>query len=698
MTNLNLVFEPFFPWLVLAVLILPVALLVAWALWTKSAGAAVRALALAALALALANPVLVQEERVAQPSTVALIVDESQSQRLEGRSEDTETAVAALTEQLGEMPEVELRTVRISSTGENGPNSETRLFDALSTTFADVAPSRIGGAIIVSDGQVHDAPETADSFGFEGPLHALITGRPDEFDRRVEIVQAPRFSIINQDLTVNYRVIDEGRESTTPVEIEVYRNGELLSIEPAVPGEDVDFTMQLDRAGKNIIEFRAEVADGELTETNNRAVVRIEGIRENLRVLLVSGEPHTGERAWRNLLKSDASVDLVHFTILRPPEKQDGTPINELSLIAFPTRELFVEKIEDFDLIIFDRYQNRNVLPLLYYDYISEYVRNGGALLIAAGPEYAARGSLAQTPLVGSLPALPSGTVAEVGFRPSVTEQGNRHPVTRDLTEGTNFSADNWGRWLRIVDVDDTDGTVVLEGADDRPLLILERVGEGRVGLMLSDQGWLWARGFEGGGPYLNLYRRTAHWLMREPDLEEETLSAEGSASSLTITRQTMADEVDEAVITTPSGDEIATGLTEVEDGIFETEVEIDEIGLYRVTNGDLTALANVGPVDAPEFRDMLSTTERLAVASDATGGEVRRLRNSAGLLDGLDVPDVRAVRASASKSGNGWIGLNMSTQTRLVGVERQSLFGGLLGLAVLLAAFAAMWWREGQA
>ena len=166
-------------------------------------------------------------------------------------------------------------------------------------------------------------------------------------------------------------------------------------------------------------------------------------------MLLVSGEPHAGERTWRNLLKSDASVDLVHFTILRPPEKQDGTPINELSLIAFPTRELFVEKINDFDLIIFDRYQHRDVLPILYYDYIAEYVEKGGALLIAAGPEYAGEQSIARTPLMSALPAHADrrGHRASA-FYPRLTELGQRHPVTRGL-DGSDTEPPHWSRWFR---------------------------------------------------------------------------------------------------------------------------------------------------------------------------------------------------------------------------------------------------------
>ncbi|TIO59298.1 MAG: hypothetical protein E5X98_19690, partial [Mesorhizobium sp.] len=150
-------------------------------------------------------------------------------------------------------------------------------------------------------------------------------------------------------------------------------------VEHATIGQPMKLEVTIPNAGRNIVQLSIDHEPGELTDTNNRAIALVDGIRDHLRVLLVSGEPHAGERTWRNLLKSDASVDLVHFTILRPPEKQDGTPINELSLIAFPTRELFVEKIKDFDLIIFDRYQHRDVLPILYYDYISEYVEKGGA-------------------------------------------------------------------------------------------------------------------------------------------------------------------------------------------------------------------------------------------------------------------------------------------------------------------------------
>ncbi|MBX9451981.1 MAG: hypothetical protein KL801_09070, partial [Mesorhizobium sp.] len=478
------------------------------------------------------------------------------------------------------------------------------------------------------------------------------------------------------------------------IDVRVLVNGEIVSVEQAIIGQEMPLELIVPNAGKNIVELVIDTAPGELTDTNNRAIAMLDGIRENLRVLLVSGEPHAGERTWRNLLKSDTSVDLIHFTILRPPEKQDGTPINELSLIAFPTRELFVERINDFDLIIFDRYQHRDVLPILYYDYIAEYVENGGALLIAAGPEYAGNQSIARTPLMSALPAIPTGTVVEQGFYPRLTDIGQRHPVTRGL-EGSAAEPPQWSRWFRQIDIQSPEGEVVMNGAGDRPLLVLNRRGEGRVGMLLSDQGWLWARGFEGGGPHVSLYRRMAHWLMKEPELEEERLTASGRGMTLDITRQTMSDDPGPATVVSPSGQSIDVTLEPSTPGQFTGSVETDEIGLYQIGNGDLTTLAHVGPVNAPEFQDTVSTTEVLRPAAEASGGSVRRL--AATLAGGVSVPNVVPVRAGGEASGRDWIGLRTTNDSVLRSVSRVPLFAGFFGLALLLMALGAMWYREGR-
>lgn len=694
--NWSLSFEPLLSWQLIAVAVTPLALLAAAALWVRQRGAWLRLAAVAALALALLNPVFLDELRDPLKSVVAIVVDRSQSQDIGNRTEQTEAALKGIQERLARFPQFDVRVIETGQAQAAEERTETRLFSALDSAFRDVPPSRIGGAVMITDGEVHDVPAGVPEFN--APLHALITGQENEIDRRIRFEKAPRFGLAGKPLELTYRVISSDG-STGPVEVQVSVNGRQVAVDRAFIGEEMPLEVTIPNAGRNIVELSIPAMEGELTETNNQAVALIDGIRENLRVLLVSGEPHAGERSWRNLLKSDASVDLVHFTILRPPEKQDGTPINELSLIAFPTRELFVEKIDQFDLIVFDRYQHRDVLPILYYDYIAEYVEKGGALLIAAGPEYAGESTIANTPLMPVLPAMPDGSVIDKAFYPRLTELGQRHPVTRGL-EGSASEPPHWSRWFRTIGVAQPEGQVVMKGADERPLLLLQRKGEGRVGMLLSDQGWLWARGYEGGGPHVQLYRRIAHWLMKEPELEEERLTADGRGMVLEIRRQTISSEPGLAQVITPSGKALTIDLSQAEPGVFTGSLEVDEIGLYQVRNGDLAALAHVGPVNAPEFADVVSTQEKLKPAAEATGGSVRRLapsQLSPGAGQAVSLPSIVPVRSSGAASGRDWIGLRTTEDSVLKSVSRVPLFGGFLGLGVLLLALGAMWYREGR-
>ncbi|MGB6117010.1 MAG: hypothetical protein WBF87_02205 [Mesorhizobium sp.] len=687
--NWSIGFEPLLPYVWLALLVVPLAILAIAGLWLARRGAWLRLAAIAALALALINPVLLDEQRDPLKSVVALIVDRSQSQEIGPRTEQTDVTVAQLQERLARLRQYDVRVVETGRASAADDRAETRLFGALDGAFRDVPPSRVGGAIMITDGQVHDVPATIP--GFDAPLHALITGNDEEFDRRIRFENAPRFGLVGKPLSLTYRVTSSRQEQGS-VDVAVRVNGTPYATLSAPIGATMPIELEIPNAGRNIIELSIPLAEGELTDTNNRAIALVDGIRENLRVLLVSGEPHAGERTWRNLLKSDASVDLVHFTILRPPEKQDGTPINELSLIAFPTRELFVERIKDFDLIIFDRYQHRDVLPILYYDYIAEYVEQGGALLIAAGPEYAGEQSIARTPLMPALPAYPTGDVVEQAFYPRLTETGQKHPVTRGL-EGSTQEPPRWSRWFRQVAVQEAEGQTVLKGVGDMPLLLLDRKGEGRVAMFLSDQGWLWARGFEGGGPHVSLYRRIAHWLMKEPELEEERLTADGQGMTLSVRRQTMADTAEPAQIVTPSGQTRSLTLTQSQPGVFTGDMETNEIGLYQVANGDLTALAHVGPVNAPEFADTVSTTEVLRPIAEKTGGSVRRIAENGT----VEAPGIVPVRAGANAEGRDWIGLRTTNESVLRSVNRVPLFAGFFGLGLLLLALGGMWYREGR-
>ncbi|WP_417691026.1 hypothetical protein [Roseibium sp.] len=651
-----------------------------------------RVLTMLALTAALANPAVEREDKEPLSSVVALVTDRSQSQTFGDRAELTETATEQLATRLAGLPGFEIRRIEVRN---DGSGNGTELFRALSDGLSDVPPDRVGGAVVITDGQVHDVPEKAANLGFDAPVHALITGHSDEVDRRLILHKTPRFGLVGSEQMIRIEVRDQGPSTRAgaQVALEVHRDGTLVSKRNVVAGEKLDLPVEIDHGGDNIFEISAAPLEDELTLLNNRAVVTIDGIRENLRVLLVSGSPHAGERTWRNLLKSDASVDLVHFTILRPPEKQDGTPINELSLIAFPTRELFSVKIDEFDLIIFDRYERRGVLPMLYFDNIARYVEDGGAVLLAGGPDYAQGGSLYRTPLAQILPAEPTGNILETPFRAELAELGKRHPVTRGLP-GAESEPPNWSRWFRLVETELTAGQTLMSGPQDMPLLVLNREGKGRVALFLSDHVWLWARGFEGGGPHVPLLRRLAHWLMQEPDLEEEALRLSQRGDVLTVERQTLNETISDVTLTAPSGESQNLTLGESDPGLWRGEVKTDQTGLYTATEGDKTALIHIGPQNPREFQDVLSTTAKIEPLVAQTGGTARRLSDTAG---DISLPRVSALKNAATYAGNGWIGLKQTDASILNGIDRYPLLTGLLGLALLLGVLSLTWYREGR-
>ena len=193
-----------------------------------------RALALALLVLALANPSFTREDREPLSSVVAVVVDKSPSQNFGDRVKQTEAARALLAERLGRIPGLEVRIVEAGEA--DGETDGTRLFAALGAALADVPPDRVGGAIMITDGRVHDVPAEVAALGFNAPVHALITGARDERDRRVVLVTAPRFGIVGQSQTIVYRVEDQGAPPA-PAEVTVRRDGEVLDRRTVTPGE-----------------------------------------------------------------------------------------------------------------------------------------------------------------------------------------------------------------------------------------------------------------------------------------------------------------------------------------------------------------------------------------------------------------------------------------------------------------------------
>lgn len=675
----QIVFDPLLPWLLIWGLAGLAGLGAGLALWRGLSGWALRALAGVVLVAALAQPSYQIEDRAPLSDIILMVVDETASQNLAERATVTAAAADELEAALLARPDTEVRRIPV---GDAEGDAGTQLMSALSEAMAEEPRGRIAGILLLSDGRLHDLERSPD---LPAPLHLLMTGRATDWDRRLTVRNAPAFAILGEPVELTLRIEDEGAAPEARMtEILISVDGSDAQSYSVPIGEDLSLPITLPHGGLNVIQFTVPTQAGELTDRNNTALVQINGVRDRLRVLLVSGEPHAGGRTWRNLLKSDSSVDLVHFTILRPPEKQDGVPVNELSLIAFPTRELFLEKIDDFDLIIFDRYKRRNILPSIYLDNVRAYVEQGGAVLIAAGPDFASANSIYRSPLAEIIPAEPTARVLEQGFRPAVTELGQRHPVTAGMT-----GAETWGRWMRQIEVLPLDGDVVMQGIDDKPLLVLDRVGQGRVALLASDHAWLWSRGFEGGGPQLDLLRRLAHWMMKEPELEEEALWAEPVGQTMRIVRRSLSPEIGTVTVTRPDGSTETVLLDEVSPGRFETLYDGPEIGLYRLAEGDHEAVVGLGPAAPREFEETLASSDALEPLVSGTRGGVLRLEEG--------VPQIREVRPGRPAAGRGWIGITPREAFETLDVRQTPLLPAWLVLMLASALIVAGWLREGR-
>ena len=686
----QLILDPLVPWLVFYLLAGLSAVGLALAIWRRLSGWWLRGLAGIALLAAIANPSLQTEDRQPLADIIVAVVDESASQRVSDRADQSAAALAGLRAEVAARPNTELRVVTIGDdTGDGGSLVMTGLAQAL----AEEPQGRIAGIVLITDGRIHDIERAP---ALPAPLHTLLTGHASDWDRRLIVRNAPAFAILDEEVQLTLRIEDQGAAP------EIGGIADLtISIDGGAPmqfqvplGEDMELPIVLPHGGMNVLQFQTPVIDGELTARNNAAVVQINGVRDRLRVLLISGEPHAGERTWRNLLKSDSSVDLVHFTILRPPDKLDGVPVEELSLIAFPTRELFIEKIDEFDLIIFDRFRRRGILQPEFFDNIARYVNDGGAVLITAGPEYASADSIYRSSLGFVLPGTPTARVIEQGFTPLLSDIGQRHPVTEGLEDYApppeTGDGPGWGRWFRQIDVTPAEGALALmTGPEDKPLLLLNHVGEGRVALLASDQAWLWGRGFEGGGPQLELLRRLAHWMMKEPELEEEALWVEPSGQTMRIIRRTLDLDTPDVTVTGPDGSETILTLTEVSPGRFELLWEAPEMGLYRLSDGELNTVIALGPAAPREFEQTIASGEVLAPLVDSTLGGVLAIE------DGL--PDLRDVRAGRPAAGRGWIGITPREAYRTADISISPLLPAWAFLLLSSLLILGAWLREGR-
>jgi hypothetical protein len=688
--SLSIHFAPLLNDSLMSILVLMVCAIFLISVFTYKKGALIRLLCAASFLLVLFNPSIIQEKREPVKDVLAVIIDNSPSQTYGMRTERTKLAVNTLKEKLNSIPELEVRMVN-APTDANSLMNETKLFEPLEKALSDVPLNRRAGAIFITDGQIHDIPKDIERFNNFGPVHGLLSGDKNEKDRQLVILEAPAYGIVGQSVTIKYRIEDTANVNKRNATLFIKQNHKKNKPEIIPVNKDLTLDITVEHAGQNILDLEVSSIDDEITLSNNRAPIIINGVRDRLRVLLVSGQPHAGERTWRNILTSDPGVDLVHFTILREPNKVDVTPQNELSLIAFPFRELFEIKLYDFDLIIFDRYRLNRILPNYYFANIARYVREGGALLEASGPSYAGSDSIYSTALKDVLPAYPLGHVIERSFKPTLTDTGKRHPVTQNLHwYGVKENDPGWGSWLRQIAVSPKSGNTLLGGHEEYPLLILDRVGEGRIAQLASDHIWLWSRGYQGGGPQAELLRRLAHWLMKEPELEENALEVSADNNTLIIKRRSLTETNLTITITSPKGEKTTLELLPGKHGWLEGKTVATELGVYTVDDGEQIRFAVIGELNPPELRGVKTTDKELQEIVEHTNGSIKWL------IDNDDL-NVRSLSPGRNYAGNGWIGVRSNKSYSVSGVSDRPFVSEWVYALLLMALLIITWWLEGK-
>lgn len=668
---MNIVFEPLLPtWaLILCALVLTGALAMfamraPRLLWLRAGAATL-------FVLALAHPVERTEIRERRSDIGLIVLDRSDSMDIADRRADAERAAAALQRTKGG---IEWRLVEAPGTNGGG----TALAGPIESAAANLPAGRLGAIVVITDGISADAPH-ADILPRSVPLHVLIAGEKELDDRRLVVEQVPPYSVAGQDAEIGIRV-DDPAGGRIPLRIETSAGA--VAEQTVTAGAVTRISLPIDRRGRLDVALSVPGRDGEATAINNRALATLNGVTERLRVLLVSGVPYPGGRVWRDVFKSDPNVDLVHFTILRLPSSFDPTPPQDLALIPFPVEELFEERLEHFDLIIFDRFDMTQLMSPVYFTRLAERVRQGGGLLVVAGDEFGDRNSIARTPLASILPARPNGENMRTPYRPALTDVGRRHPVTAALP--ALWGDTEWGRWSMLAGIDVERGDALMSAPNGRPLLVLAREREGRVGLLASTDTWWWARAVEGAGPRDELLRRTAHWLMQEPDLDEEQLIASGSADGIEIVSRGV-EPVSEIVLRSPDGNERIVPLPRREDGVRGAQLSGLATGLYAVGDGLRSRFALVG--NAAELSEVQARAEPLGDTARASGG------GTFWLTDGR--PEVRRRAEGDDMAGNDWLGVARREGGALIAVRTGSLVPPGLLLALSAGLLALSWWRE---
>ena len=309
----------------------------------------------------------------------------------------------------------------------------------------------------------------------------------------------------------------------------------------------------------------------------------------------------------------------------------------------------------------------------------------GGALLDASGPSYAGPYSLSLSPLQNILPTEPTGDVVLQEFIPIMTNYGERHPVTANLKD--NIS-NNWGPWYRMVEGITIAGDVLLEGPEARPLLVLNRVGQGRVAQILSDQSWVWTKPGSNKGPQADLLRRLVHWLMKEPELEENELSARIDNNTILITKNSLILDNKPIISISPDNTKKEIILEDIGKGKQIGKILSPQEGTWKFSSGNSKITLIVGNSNASEYLDVRTTDNIVEPIVEFTSGSINWVNNE-------NLPKIRHLPKSKLVENNDHIKLVKNEKYFVKSLQQSTLTPWYLILVLSLFLLFLAWYRE---
>lgn len=539
--------------------------------WRRAALIGLRAAA-ASMALVLFLQPAVELRQVArEPNRVAVVVDDSRSMSLRdepGGPSRLERVRALLERSRGTLERWQAShhidffefaetlgpsTFESVATGEPH-GQETLVRQALERVRARYDGRELAGVVLISDGVATGgfADEAGEGVitdflrSLDTRVHTVWAGRPGLKDVAVARILADEFAFVRTVVRIEAMIRSTGYDKRR-IPVTLSSDGKELrykwiEVGPGDTQSKVVFEISPPRVGKYVYEISTPVAQDEAVSTNNRRSFVLRVIRDKIRVLQVAGQPAWDVRALRRMLKQNPNVDLISFFILRTIDDHSGVPNSEMSLIPFPTRELFEEELPSFDVIVLQNFEFEPYGIGIYLENIRSYVHGGGGLVMLGGALSFSSGGYAGTPVAEALPVelLPSfrssrDLIDASYFQPQLTRQGKIHPVTALRYE----SGDNETTWQRLPELEGVnlvagarrDATVLavhprLRTASGEPMPVMTagEYGDGRSLAIGSDSLWRWgfvaaAKPGDDGRNYDKFWENTIRWLIQDPEL-----------------------------------------------------------------------------------------------------------------------------------------------------------------------------------